>query len=81
MAFISIFDVLGPEMIGPSSSHTAGACSIALLAGKMADSPITHVEFTLYQSFAKTHKGHGTEGCERASSHRRYTNQKYEEHI
>lgn len=41
MAFISIFDVLGPEMIGPSSSHTAGACSIALLAGKMADSPIT----------------------------------------
>lgn len=53
MAFISIFDVLGPEMIGPSSSHTAGACSIALLAGKMADSPITHVEFTLYQSFAK----------------------------
>lgn len=61
MAFISIFDVLGPEMIGPSSSHTAGACSIALLAGKMADSPITHVEFTLYQSFAKTHKGHGTD--------------------
>ena len=44
MAFISIFDVLGPEMIGPSSSHTAGACSIALLAGKMADSPITHVD-------------------------------------
>lgn len=61
MAFISVFDVLGPEMIGPSSSHTAGACSIALLAGKMADSPIAEVEFTLYQSFAKTHKGHGTD--------------------
>ena len=61
MAFISIFDVLGPEMIGHSSSHTAGACSIALLAGKMADSPIAHEEFTLYQSFAKTRKGHGTD--------------------
>ena len=61
MAFISMFDVLGPEMIGPSSSHTAGACSIALLAGKMADSPIAQVEFTLHHSFAKTHRGHGTD--------------------
>ncbi len=61
MALINVFDVLGPEMIGPSSSHTAGACSIALLARKMADSPIVQVEFTLYQSFAKTHRGHGTD--------------------
>lgn len=61
MAFISVFNVLGPEMIGPSSSHTAGACSIALLAQKMADSPIREVEFTLYNSFAETHTGHGTD--------------------
>lgn len=61
MAFISVFNVLGPEMIGPSSSHTAGACSIALLAQQMADSPITDVEFTLYNSFAQTYKGHGTD--------------------
>lgn len=61
MAFISVFNVLGPEMIGPSSSHTAGACSIALLAQQMADTPITDVEFTLYNSFAQTYKGHGTD--------------------
>ena len=61
MAFISVFHVLGPEMIGPSSSHTAGACSIALLARKIADSPITEVTFTLYNSFAKTYRGHGTD--------------------
>jgi len=35
MAFISVFDVLGPNMIGPSSSHTAGAAIIAYLAQKM----------------------------------------------
>ena len=35
MNFLSIFDVIGPNMIGPSSSHTAGAVSIALLARKM----------------------------------------------
>ena len=61
MAFISVFDVLGPNMIGPSSSHTAGACSIALLAQKMVPPPITDVEFTLYGSFARTYRGHGTD--------------------
>ena len=61
MAFISVFNVLGPEMIGPSSSHTAGACSIALLAQQMADSPVIDVEFTFYNSFAQTYKGHGTD--------------------
>lgn len=61
MAFISVFDVLGPNMIGPSSSHTAGACSIALLAQKMVPGPITDVEFTLYGSFARTYRGHGTD--------------------
>ncbi len=61
MAFISVFDVLGPNMIGPSSSHTAGACSIALLAQKMAPGPLASVAFTLYGSFARTYKGHGTD--------------------
>ncbi len=61
MAFISAFDVIGPDMIGPSSSHTAGACSIALLAGKMLQGPPVWVRFVLYGSFAKTGKGHGTD--------------------
>lgn len=61
MAFISIFDVLGPNMVGPSSSHTAGACSIALLAHKILDEPASEVQFTLYGSFARTYKGHGTD--------------------
>jgi len=61
MAFISVFDVLGPNMIGPSSSHTAGAAAIALLAYKMIRGPVRKVQFTLYGSFAKTYRGHGTD--------------------
>ncbi|MGL6201771.1 MAG: L-serine ammonia-lyase, iron-sulfur-dependent subunit beta [Lachnospiraceae bacterium] len=61
MNFISIFDVIGPNMIGPSSSHTAGAVSMALLARKMCPAPIKEVTFTLYGSFAKTYRGHGTD--------------------
>ncbi len=61
MSFISVFDVLGPNMIGPSSSHTAGAALIAYLAQKMINGPLVKVEFTLYSSFAKTYRGHGTD--------------------
>ena len=61
MAFISVFDVLGPNMIGPSSSHTAGACVIAFLARKMLGNSPKKVEFILYGSFANTYKGHGTD--------------------
>ncbi len=61
MAFISVFDVIGPNMVGPSSSHTAGAASIALLAKKMIGEPIKSVKFTLYGSFSKTYRGHGTD--------------------
>ena len=61
MAFISVFDVLGPNMIGPSSSHTAGAEIIAFLAQKMIAPPLRRVDFTLYGSFAKTYHGHGTD--------------------
>jgi len=61
MKEISIFDVIGPNMIGPSSSHTAGALKIALLAGKMVKGNIISVKFILYGSFAETYKGHGTD--------------------
>lgn len=61
MALISAFDVLGPNMIGPSSSHTAGASSIAYLAWKMAGGNIKKVKFILYGSFAETYHGHGTD--------------------
>ena len=50
MNFLSIFDVIGPNMIGPSSSHTAGAVSIALMARKLFSEEITKVTFTLYGS-------------------------------
>lgn len=61
MSFISVFDVLGPNMIGPSSSHTAGAARIAYLAQKMITGPLVQVDFTLYGSFARTYRGHGTD--------------------
>lgn len=61
MKEISLFDVIGPNMIGPSSSHTAGALRIALLARKIVDAPIRKVKFILYGSFAQTYKGHGTD--------------------
>lgn len=58
---ISVFDIIGPNMIGPSSSHTAGALRIAALAKNMVKNPISKVEFILYGSFANTYKGHGTD--------------------
>lgn len=61
MEFISVFDVMGPNMVGPSSSHTAGSVSIALLARKMIEGQLKKAEFTLYGSFGKTYKGHGTD--------------------
>ena len=61
MSYISVFDVIGPNMIGPSSSHTAGAAVIAFLAHRMIAPPLKKVDFTLYGSFAKTYHGHGTD--------------------
>ncbi len=61
MSFISVFDVIGPNMVGPSSSHTAGACAIAYLAQKMNNGVLKKADFTLYGSFAKTYQGHGTD--------------------
>ena len=61
MSFISVFDVMGPNMIGPSSSHTAGAARISYLAQKMIEGPLKRADFILYGSFAKTYHGHGTD--------------------
>ena len=61
MSFISAFDVMGPNMIGPSSSHTAGAARISYLAHKMIEGPLKRADFILYGSFAKTYRGHGTD--------------------
>lgn len=61
MKEISVFDVIGPNMIGPSSSHTAGAVRIALLVRKLIQGKICKVKFVLYGSFAQTYKGHGTD--------------------
>ena len=61
MAFISVFDVLGPNMIGPSSSHTAGAARIGKIAREILNDEPVSAEITLYGSFATTGKGHGTD--------------------
>ncbi len=58
---ISVFDIIGPNMIGPSSSHTAGALRIARLARNMVKKSIEQVKFILYGSFARTYQGHGTD--------------------
>ena len=58
---MNIFDIIGPVMVGPSSSHTAGAARIAYLAQKMIAGPIIKAEFILYGSFARTYRGHGTD--------------------
>lgn len=58
---ISIFDVTGPVMIGPSSSHTAGAARLGRVAAMIVAAPISHVRFGLHGSFAKTYRGHGTD--------------------
>ena len=57
----SVFDVVGPNMIGPSSSHTAGAARLGKSASKIAGKPVKEVKFLLHGSFAETYKGHGTD--------------------
>ncbi|MGO2083056.1 L-serine ammonia-lyase, iron-sulfur-dependent subunit beta [Vagococcus sp.] len=57
----SCFDVIGPIMIGPSSSHTAGAIEIGKLANKLFQGKPKKVLVKYYESFAETHKGHGTD--------------------
>ena len=56
-----VFDIIGPIMIGPSSSHTAGAARLGKSASKIAGKPVKEVNFLLHGSFAETYKGHGTD--------------------
>lgn len=57
----SIFQVMGPVMVGPSSSHTAGACRIANSARNLCPFEFTRAVFILHGSFLMTYKGHGTD--------------------
>ena len=61
MKTLTIRDIIGPVMIGPSSSHTAGALRIALMARKLLSAEPVEATFTLYGSFAHTYRGHGTD--------------------
>lgn len=58
---MNILDIIGPIMIGPSSSHTAGAVRLAHLAKHIFQEPIVRAELYLHGSFADTYKGHGTD--------------------
>lgn len=57
----SIFDILGPVMVGPSSSHTAGAARIGLIARQLFGRQPDKAQVYLHGSFAATGKGHGTD--------------------
>ena len=57
----SVFDIIGPVIIGPSSSHTAGACRLANAASAIFNRPILSAVIHVYGSFAATLGGHGTD--------------------
>lgn len=57
---VSLFDIIGPVMVGPSSSHTAGACRLGLMARAIFGSMPAHARIGLHGSFAATGEGHGT---------------------
>jgi L-serine dehydratase len=57
----SVFDIIGPVMIGPSSSHTAGAARIGRVARSLFGREPKWANISLYGSFAETYKGHGTD--------------------
>lgn len=58
---MNLFDILGPVMVGPSSSHTAGAVRIGRMARTLLDGVPVRAEIGLYGSFAETGRGHGTD--------------------
>lgn len=58
---MNIFDIIGPVMVGPSSSHTAGAVRIGYVSRKLMGEPVKKVQLLLYGSFLATGKGHGTD--------------------
>jgi L-serine dehydratase len=59
-AMVSLFDILGPVMVGPSSSHTAGACRLGLMARAILGGTPERAHIRLHGSFAATGEGHGT---------------------
>lgn len=58
---MGVFDVIGPVMIGPSSSHTAGAARLGKMARTILGEQPVETTVTLYGSFARTYRGHGTD--------------------
>ena len=58
---VSLLDIIGPVMVGPSSSHTAGACRIGLLARCLVGGTPERARSELHGSFARTGEGHGTD--------------------
>jgi len=59
--FKSVFDIIGPVMVGPSSSHTAGAARIGKVVHDIFGEKPEKITIDLYESFAKTYRGHGTD--------------------
>ena len=57
---MNLYDIIGPVMVGPSSSHTAGAVRIGYISGKLLDEPVKSAKILLYGSFLATGTGHGT---------------------
>lgn len=58
---MNVFDIIGPVMIGPSSSHTAGAVRLGRVAWKILGQKAVKADIVLSGSFAQTYKGHGTD--------------------
>jgi len=58
---VSLLDIIGPVMVGPSSSHTAGACRLGLLARNLIGGTPQRARVELHGSFARTGEGHGTD--------------------
>lgn len=58
---MNVFDIIGPVMIGPSSSHTAGAARLGYVAHKVLGEKAVRADIILSGSFAQTYKGHGTD--------------------
>jgi len=58
---VSLLDIIGPVMVGPSSSHTAGACRLGLLARGLVGGTPDSAKIELHGSFARTGEGHGTD--------------------
>ncbi len=58
---MQLFDIVGPSMIGPSSSHTAGAARIGFMVRRILGEPVAEAHLFLFGSFAATGKGHGSD--------------------